>query len=122
MSPHQSGIQRDRGSISVLVAVLIPSLLLVLALLVDGTETMRVRDRADAVAGAAARAGATAIDTRSATLALDRAAALHAARSALTATGHTGTVQIVSNDVVHVTAEHTESAPIGLLKIGRAYV
>lgn len=105
----------ESGSVSVLVAVVVPSLLLVLALVVDGTDRLRLQDRADAVAAEAARAGATAVDTRGPTVTLDRAAALRAAQSSLAATGHTGTAEIDPVGAVHVSVAHREPAPIGLL-------
>lgn len=100
---------------SVLIAVLVPSLLLVFALVVDGTDRLRLQDRADAVAAEAARAGATTIDTRGSTVTIDRADALQAAQSALAATGHTGTTTIDPAGAVHVSVTHSEPAPIGLL-------
>ena len=113
--PKRQGVRVECGSISVLIAVLVPSLLLVLALVVDGTDRLRLQDRADAVAAEAARAGATTIDTRGATVTLDRAAALQAAQSALAATGHTGSATIDPAGAVHVSVSHREPAPIGLL-------
>lgn len=111
---HSPMDDREHGSISVLVAVLVPSLLLMLALLVDGTDRLRLQDHADAAAAEAARAGATAVDTRGPTITLDRTAALHAAQSALSASGHTGRATI-NGDAVHVSVSHHEPAPIGLL-------
>ena len=113
-SRHQN-VRDECGSVSVLVAVLVPSLLLVLALVVDGTDRLRLQERADAVAAEAARAGATTIDTRGSTVTLDRAAALQAAQSALAATGHTGATTIDPAGAVHVSVSHREPAPIGLL-------
>lgn len=105
----------EQGSVSVLIAVLVPSLLLVLALVVDGTDRLRLQDRADAVAAESARAGATAVDTRGPVLTLDRTAALATAQSALAATSHTGTTTIDPAGAVHVSVSHREPAPIGLL-------
>ena len=116
VSSRHSGIRgRESGSVTVLVAVLVPSLLLVLALVVDGTDRLRLQDHADAVAAEAARAAATAVDTRGPTITLDRAAALRAAHSALAANAHAGTVTIDPVGTVHVTVGHQEPAPIGLL-------
>lgn len=112
---RHNDVRVECGAVNVLVAVLVPSLLLVLALVVDGTDRLRLQDRADAVAAEAARAGATNIDTRGATVTLDRAAALHAAQSALAATGHTGATTIDPAGAVHVSVAHREPAPIGLL-------
>lgn len=116
VSSRHTGIRdRESGSVTVLVAVLVPSLLLVLALVVDGTDRLRLQDRADAVAAEAARAGATAVDTRGPVVTLDRAGALRAAHSALAASGHTGTITIDPAGTVHVAVAHREPAPIGLL-------
>lgn len=112
---HSPMDDRECGSVSVLAAVLVPSLLLVLALVVDGTDRLRLQDHADAAAAEAARAGATAVDTRGPTVTLDRAAALRAAQSALSASGHTGTTTIDPAGAVHVSVVHHEPAPIGLL-------
>lgn len=103
------------GSVSVFAAVLVPALLLVLALVVDGTDRLRLHDHADAVAAEAARAGATALDTRGPTVTLDRSAALRAAQSSLAASGHTGSTTIDPTGAVHVSVSHREPAPIGLL-------
>lgn len=100
---------------TVLVTVLLPALLLVLALVVDGTSQLRVQSRAEAVAAETARAAGTAINTRSNTIQLDPAAAQHAAHAYLARTGHTGSVHISPGGTVQATAVHTEPAAIGLL-------
>lgn len=112
---HSAVRNGESGSVSVLVAVLVPALLLVLALVVDGTDRLRLQDRADAVAAEAARAGATAIDTRGPTVTLDRSAALRAAQSSLAASGHTGSTTVDPTGAVHVSVSHQEPAPTGLL-------
>lgn len=114
MSLH-TGDSRDDGSVTVLVAALLPALLLVLALVVDGTNQLRVQSRADAVAAEAARAAGTAINTRGSTVELDPAAARHAAQHYLAASGHTGTIALSAGGTVRVTAHHSEPAVIGLL-------
>lgn len=110
-----TGHTRDEGSVMVLVAALLPALLLVLALVVDGTNQLRVQSRADAVAAEAARAAGTAVNTRGATVELDPAAAHRAAQSYLAASGHTGTITLSPGGTVRATAQHTEPAAIGLL-------
>lgn len=107
--------RRDDGSVSVLVAVLVPCLLLLCALLVDGADRLRVRARADAVAAETARSALTALDTRHTTVTLDPAQATSAARRYLAATGHTGTVSLQGPSSVAVTVTYTEPAAIGLL-------
>ncbi len=110
-----TGRSRDDGSVTVLVAVLLPALLLVLALVVDGTDQLRVQSRADAIAAETARAAGTAINTRGASVELDPTAARHAAQHYLTASGHTGTITVSPGGTVRATAKHTEPAAIGLL-------
>ncbi|MGI8311670.1 hypothetical protein [Saccharopolyspora hattusasensis] len=106
---------RDGGSVSVLIAVLVPCLLLVFAVLVDGADRLRVLARADAIAAESARAALTALDTRGTAITLDPVHAATAARRYLTTTHHTGTVTLEGAGTVHVTVWHSESAAIGLL-------
>ncbi|MEV0700045.1 hypothetical protein AB0I53_19355 [Saccharopolyspora sp. NPDC050389] len=106
---------KDEGSVSVLVAVLVPCLLLVFALLVDGADRLRVLARADAVAAEAARAALTALNTRGTTLSLDSHSATAAARRYLADTSHTGTVTLDGATTVRVTVTFSEPAKIGLL-------
>ncbi|MBK0870217.1 hypothetical protein INP57_25735 [Saccharopolyspora sp. HNM0986] len=108
--PHE----HDRGSISVLVAVLLPCLLLVLTLVVDGADRMRALARADAVAAEAARAALTALDTRTTTITIDTHRARRAAHSALAASGHRGTITLDGRRV-QVRVAHSELTKIGLL-------
>ncbi|QGK70299.1 hypothetical protein GIY23_12880 [Allosaccharopolyspora coralli] len=105
---------RDTGSVSVLLAVLVPCLLLVFALVVDGTDRLRAQARADAVATETARAALAAVDTRGPTVTLDRSTATTAARRSLAAAGHTGTVGL-DGSTVRVTVTHQSPAAIGLL-------
>ena len=110
-----TGQPREDGSVTVLVAALLPALLLVLALVVDGTNQLRVQSRADAIAAEAARAAGTAVNTRGTTVQLDPAAARDAAQRYLAASGHTGTIQLSPGGTVRATAHHVEPAAIGLL-------
>ncbi|SDY01278.1 hypothetical protein SAMN05216215_1018135 [Saccharopolyspora shandongensis] len=111
---HHARRQRDAGSVSVLAAVLVPCLLLVFAILIDGADRLRVLVRADAIAAEAARAALTAVDTRGHTLSLDSHVATATAQRYLTATNHTGTV-ILDSTTVQVTVTYSEPARIGLL-------
>ncbi|MGW5646234.1 hypothetical protein ACWEV3_40185 [Saccharopolyspora sp. NPDC003752] len=106
---------KDEGSVSVLVAVLVPCLLLVFTLLIDGADRLRVTARADAVAAEAARAALTALNTRGTTLTLDAHSTTAAARRYLAATNHTGTVTLDGATAVRVTVTFSEPAKIGLL-------
>ncbi len=110
-----TGRSREDGSVTVLVAALLPALLLVLALVVDGTNQLRVQSRADAIAAEAARAAGTAINTRGPNIEIDPAAARDAAQSYLAASGHTGTITLLPSGTVRATATHSEPAAIGLL-------
>lgn len=110
-----TGHARDEGSVTVLVAALLPALLLVLALVVDGTNQLRVQSQADAIAAEAARAAGTAVNTRGTSIEIEPAAARHAAQSYLAASGHTGTILLSPGGTVRATAQHAEPAAIGLL-------
>jgi hypothetical protein len=104
----------DAGSVSVMVAVLVPALLLVLALVVDGSARLRAISRADALAAEAARAANTAVDTRSPSVGVDTATAARTAADYLTRAGHPGQVTITGPRAVRVTVTVTEPT-IGLL-------
>lgn len=108
------GRPHDAGSVTVLAAVLIPALLLVIALVVDGAGQLRAISRADALAAEAARAAQTALDTRGRTVTVDRAAAVAAARSYLDQAGHTGRITVSGPDTVTVSVTVTVPAAIGL--------
>ena len=80
------GAHRERGAISVFLAVLVPGLLLIIGLAVDGGAKVAATQRANAIADEAARAGGQALDV-SAALAgqvrVDPAAAVAAAQDYL---------------------------------------
>ncbi|RKT86410.1 hypothetical protein SAMN05421805_10651 [Saccharopolyspora antimicrobica] len=105
----------DAGSVSVLVAVLLPCLLLVCSLVADGADRLRALAQADAIAAEAARAALTALDTRGPTLTLDIRTATAAAQHYLTTFGHTGSVTVDGAATVRITVTHTEPARIRLL-------
>ncbi|ASR36603.1 hypothetical protein BAY61_18140 [Prauserella marina] len=105
----------DDGSVSVMIAVLIPALLLVLALVVDGSARLRAIARADALAAEAARAANTAVDTRSTSVTVDTATAARTATDYLAHAGHPGYVTITGPRAVRVTVTVTEPTTIGLL-------
>jgi len=104
----------ERGSASVLLAALMPCLLLLLALVIDGTDRMRALAHADTVAAEAARAALTALDTRGPHITLDPPQARAAAHTLLAASGHTGEITL-HDRAVEVSVAHTEPATIGLL-------
>lgn len=105
---------RDDGSVTVLAALLVPCVLLVTALLVDGADHLRLLARADAVAAEAARAALTALDTRGPTVRIDPDHAVTAARTYLAARHHTGEIALPAPDIVEVTVHHTEPTALGL--------
>ncbi|MCK2255764.1 hypothetical protein [Crossiella sp. S99.1] len=98
-----------------MTAILGFALVLVLALVVDGTGKIRAYSRADALAAETARAALTAVDTRSNPIQLDVPAAHTAARGHLARSGCPGTVEITSARTVLVQVRCTEQARIGLL-------
>jgi Flp pilus assembly protein TadG len=105
----------DRGSISVMTAILFSALLFVLALVVDGTDRLRALSRADAIATEAARAALSAVDMRGNAVAIDTRAAASAARDYLASAGYPGAVDATAAGEVHVTVALDEPARIGLL-------
>lgn len=109
------GRRGDDGAMSVLAAVLIPALLFVLALLVDGSGKMRAITRADALAAEAARAAETALDTRGTTIIVDSATAATAAQNYLRNTGNPGEVTIENTRTVRVSVTVEQPATLGLL-------
>ncbi|MFD9964007.1 hypothetical protein [Amycolatopsis sp. NPDC058986] len=111
----RTGNPRDAGSVTILVAVLAFALLLVLALVVDGSARTRAIARADALAAEAARAANTAVDTRSHNVGIDTATAARAATDYLARTGHPGQVTITGPRAVRVTVTVTEPTTVGLL-------
>ncbi|GAA3570690.1 hypothetical protein GCM10022222_63490 [Amycolatopsis ultiminotia] len=106
---------RDAGSVSIMAAVLAPALLLVFALVVDGSARLRAIARADALAAEGARAANTAVDIRSSSIGIDTTAAARTASGYLAHAGHAGRVTITGPRTVRVTVTVTEPAPIGLL-------
>lgn len=88
----------DRGGVTVFVAVCVIALIGIIGVAVDGGSTMRATERADYLAGEAARAGGQAIDPadaiNGAALDVDPQAAAAAAQAYLRAAHATGTVTV----------------------------
>ncbi|MFC8094621.1 TadE/TadG family type IV pilus assembly protein [Streptomyces sp. NPDC057301] len=88
----------DRGGITVFVAVCVVALLGIIGVAVDGGSKMRAVERADFIAGEAARAGGQAIDPAKAisgeAVVVDPQDAVAAARSYLSSVGATGNVSV----------------------------
>ncbi|WP_458248849.1 TadE/TadG family type IV pilus assembly protein [Streptomyces sp. MAI_2237] len=102
----------DRGGITVFVAVCVLALLGIIGVAVDGGGTMRAVERADYLAGEAARAGGQAISPADAitgtAITVDPQAATAAAQAYLAAAGVTGTVSIsADNTTLTVTVTGT---------------
>lgn len=93
----------ERGSASVLVAVLAVAFLMVAGLALDGGRKLGALSEARDLADNAARAGAQAVDTDIYQLTgsptLDPAESQQAALDYLSATGHTGTVTVNGSTV-----------------------
>lgn len=91
----------DRGGVTVFVAISVVALIGIIGVAVDGGSKMRATERADYIAGEAARAGGQAIDPADAingtAITVDPQAATAAARAYLRSADATGTVSISSN-------------------------
>jgi Flp pilus assembly protein TadG len=111
----------ERGALGVFLAVLVPGLLLIIGLAVDGGVKVAATQRANAIADEAARAAGQALDV-SATLAgevrVDPAAAVAAAQDYLDRNGVQGTATVVDGDTLQVTTTITEPTTfLGLIGI-----
>jgi Flp pilus assembly protein TadG len=99
---RHSGLWRtrldDAGGITVFVAVCVIALIGIIGVAVDGGRKMRAPERADYIAGAAARAGGQAIDPAEAisgtAIVVDPQDAAAAAQAYLRSAGATGTVSV----------------------------
>lgn len=91
----------DHGAVTVFLAVCVLALLGIIGIAVDGGSKMRATERADYLAGEAARAGGQAIDPAQAitgrAIAVDPQDAAAAAQSYLHSSGATGTVTVSSD-------------------------
>ncbi|MGW7261105.1 TadE/TadG family type IV pilus assembly protein [Streptomyces sp. NPDC054834] len=88
----------DRGGVTVFVAVCVIALIGIIGLAVDGGSKMRATERADYIAGEAARAGGQAIDSAEAisgrAIVVNPQDAAAAAQSYLRSAGASGTVNV----------------------------
>ena len=96
----------DRGSVSLLVVIMVPALLMAAGLVLDGGRQLEARRDAAAAAAAAARAAAQMTDQEAYGRGLDPALAAARGRAQLAALGHTGTID-VAPAVVTVTVTAT---------------
>ena len=101
--------RRDRGSMTLWVAVTFAAILAVAALVADGGARIRAGERADIVAGEAARAAsyASGPDDNSRT-----AAAAAAARGIISRAGMAGSVAVASPGRITVTVQASAAGPI----------
>ncbi|MEU3090715.1 TadE/TadG family type IV pilus assembly protein [Streptomyces massasporeus] len=121
---RHSGLARarldDRGGITVFVAVCVIALLGIIGVAVDGGSKMRATERADYIAGEAARAGGQAIDPAKAisgtAIVVDPQDAAAAAQAYLRSAGATGTVS-VSGDGKTLTVNVTGSYDTKFLSV-----
>ena len=105
------GGSAERGATSIFLAVLVPGLLLIIGLAVDGGAKVQATQRANAVADEAARAGGQALDVSAALagdIRLDVPAAVAAAQGYLARSGVPGQVNVVDDDTVQVTTSITQ--------------
>lgn len=113
--------EAERGAIGVFLAVLVPGLLLIIGLAVDGGAKVAATQRANAFADEAARAGGQAIDVSAALagqIRVDPAAAVAAAQDYLDRNDVAGSVTVVDGDTLQVTTTLTEPTTIlGLIGI-----
>ncbi|MGW0628520.1 pilus assembly protein TadG-related protein [Streptomyces sp. NPDC002758] len=88
----------DRGGVTVFVAVCVVALIGIIGVAVDGGSKMRATERADYIAGEAARAGGQAIDPAQAVtgkaIVVDPQNAQAAAQAYLRSAGANGTVSV----------------------------
>ena len=119
--PRNSSARPEQGSISAFFALLVPALLLVIGLAVDGGAKVAATQRANAIADEAARAGGQALDIGAALageIRLNPTAAVAAAQDYLARSGVAGTVTVVDGDTLSVTTTLTEPTTfLGLIGI-----
>jgi Flp pilus assembly protein TadG len=109
----------DRGSLTLLLAMLMASLLALVGLIIDGGRKLDESATATAIAQEAARAGAGMVDRatayRSGTFQVNPAQAAAAARVYLAAAGYHGSVSITGTEQIRVTV--TVTRPTVLLSL-----
>lgn len=100
----------DRGSVSLLLVVIVAALFVSVGLVVDGGAKLRAVQQATSAAGEAARAATQQVDAGTVQLDgrahLNPVTARHAAQETLDAAGVTGTVTVTDGQV-HVDASVT---------------
>ncbi|MEU1201272.1 pilus assembly protein TadG-related protein [Streptomyces sp. NPDC005813] len=113
----------DRGGVTVFVAVCVLALIGIIGVAVDGGAKMAATERADYVAGEAARAGGQAIDPAKAVtgkaIVVDPQDAAAAAQAYLRSAGATGTVSVAGDGrsvsvTVHGSSNTTFLSAVGI--------
>ncbi|WP_432190013.1 TadE/TadG family type IV pilus assembly protein [Streptomyces sp. Tue6028] len=113
----------DRGGVTVFVAVCVLALIGIIGVAVDGGAKMAATERADYVAGEAARAGGQAIDPAKAVtgkaIVVDPQDATAAAQAYLRSAGATGTVSVAGDGksvsvTVHGSSNTTFLSAVGI--------
>ena len=103
--------ERDRGSLTLMLAVLMVALLALAGLVIDGGRKLNQSASAYAIAQEAARAGAGMVDRsaayRSGTFQVDQGQALAAARAYLASAGYSGSVSADGTQKIQVTVTVT---------------
>jgi Flp pilus assembly protein TadG len=103
--------ERDGGSLTLLLAVLMVALLTLAGLVIDGGRKLNQSASAYAIAQEAARAGAGMVDRsaayRSGTFQVDQGEALAAARAYLASAGYGGSVSADGSENIRVTVTVT---------------
>lgn len=106
---------RDRGSLTLMLLVLMVALLALAGLVIDGGRKLDATQKAYAIAQEAARAGAGQVNTsaayRSGTFKVDPSQAQAAARAYLASAHYRGSV-IVSGNTIKVTVRVTEPTAV----------
>jgi Flp pilus assembly protein TadG len=87
-------VRGDAGSVSLLVVVLVPALLMAGGLVLDGGRQLQARREATAVAAAAARAAAQMSEQEAYAKVLDHRLATARGQAQLAALGHIGRVAV----------------------------
>jgi len=101
--------RRDQGSVTLWVAVTCAAILMVAAFVIDGGAKIMAGERADIVAGEAARAASYATGPDSAARS---AAAAAAARGILARSRLTGAVAVTAPGRIHVDVQASATGPI----------
>ena len=105
----------ERGQAGVFVLLLVPALIIMIGLVVDGGQKTHADQSAQTAAVAAARAATDAASTDQLGGRTGTVSAVRAARSYLSQAGVTGSVQVAAGG--RVTIDTTETAPTRFLSI-----